>query len=479
MMEHLERKIKDKLQQNRVEINTDELWNEVYPHISPKKDRRVLLYLMFGLIWLVSVVSVAWYFGSEDQGSSLITDTIKSNQREISVNTKNIETSVLKNEAPTDREEKVISFEHPSETTNIESPEISIDQKINIQKKNAGILSQRITETTKANKNSKLQQDLNVASSVFISTKNEDAGNFSGGDFLLEKLNKFVEDSAETKEVTKSDKKYFPSTLTLKNIDPIEYIYPQPTIPNELVAYEQSSDFSRFSVYALGGIYAVNRSLTANVAEPPANLVSRRASESPLESLSSEFGINYRLSENLMLSAGLNYTRINEKIEDTYAEIDTVLLENVIIEYIISSRGSEPVYGNVLAERTVNTSLTAFNRYTDISISFDLTYFLNNRKFTPYFSLGLQQSLRSMQSGYWLLDGSLYDLSNDDNGYLSSKYGLGVRAGVGGHLSLSQRTKLLVGARYSQYLSPITNQNYELKQRYNLLGLHAGFIVKI
>lgn len=479
MMEHLERKIKDKLQQSSIEINTDELWNEVYPHIKPKKDRRAFIFILLGLFWLLSVVGVGWYFHDNDDEPSISNNLIEANEEQNELNEDKIisRKQLEENASSLDNVESIqtIAKEQSSVSSisNLKQTQSTIDQ-------NRKIASRDIVETLANSYPEKSTQEKPTESVSFlkIPIENDDVSTYRK-DMLMDKIQSSIAIAAEDKSKSNVMEDYFPTLILDNAIRLIEYDYPQPNIPNELSAYDPRSDYSRFSVYALGGVNMINRSLTATGTEPSADLVSRESNESPLESLSGELGLSYRFTDNLMLSAGFNYTRINEKIEDTYAVVDTVLLENVIIEYIISSRGSEPVYGNIQAERSVNTSLTAFNRYTDYSLSLDLTYFLNENRFTPYLSLGVQQSIRSTQSGFWLLDGSLYDLADDDSVYLSNNYGLAVRAGIGGQLALSQRTNLAIGARYTQYLNPITNQNYELKQRYSLLGINAGLVVKI
>ena len=472
MMDRLERKIKEKLQNQHVDIDTDELWNEVYPHIKPKRNRRAFVFLLIGLFWFFSVVGVGWYFSS---GAKV--EIADKGDQNVQLTTQNSMVQNDKELTKDDYQEKQVDKDfQQSSLKNENELNIATEKKSQELDLNNPIVSRTFIGTP--NQNTEITQDPNQKlfsqePAIIFDTKEEvNTGDADGSEIK--------ESTSNIEIVSKEDiQEYFPTTILSSSIRPLDFNYDLPVLAIDQADFKPE-ETSRISFYALGGVYTTNKLLDLASAEPSADLSARLNNEKPLESISAEFGISYRLTDKISLSAGLNYLRINEKVSGSYSVTDTVLLENVIIETIISSRGSEPVFGNIQAERTVSTDLQAFNRYTDISLNFDLMYRLSQNRLSPYFSIGVQQSLSSMQAGYWLdSDDILYDIAEDEDEFLSNKYGLGLRAGVGFLLEISDRASFQLGAKYLQQLSPITNQNYTLTQQYNLLGLQAGFTVKL
>ena len=501
-MENLEKNIKNKLQQSQIDIDTDELWNEVYPHIKPKRNRKVLLFILMGFLWLFSLVAVGYYFQSDsisdvkvaevetEKKSPIITDeTTNKAEAKVLDEVPNVSSSVIstvvEEEAKNDNLISVVRQETPAaEKEGQEETSLNkiIKKNIATDKKTPQANTEKIIVTTR-----------NVDESLNNHSRLNDKSHLVQLDNSQNAKEEFnVEKSSNTKPITRQEKftlnksetssSILLSLATLESaISKLTYNYPQPIIPNEFYAeHNYKRDFSKFSIYVLGGISKISRTLALRDNLFANDLVQREAAESPLESIAGELGLSYEIRTNLRLSAGVNYIRFNERIEDSFTITDTVLLENVIIENIISSRGSEPVFGNIRSARTVVTDLKAYNRYSDLALSVDLTYLLRTRGVMPYVSAGLQQSISTSQSGYWLVDtNDLYDLSEDKSSYISNNYGLGLRFGVGVTMDISDRTSLQIGGRYIKYLNPITTNEYNIKQKYDLLGLSAGLNIKI
>ena len=511
-MENFEKKIKDKLLNAKVEIDTDALWAEVYPRIRPNRNRKALLYCLVGFLWLISLVAVGYYYKSDKMPTSDVV-SLKSaeitnrknvqtlNNQELLLQQKNVSSVVISNE----EKEKDSGVVKEIEEINNKANGLKKSQNTTRQEvlKEVGVYRNAENSSTKASspkdRNDHLNAIVQSPPSKTSDNTTEDnvtqelniAKSLAGGlndEFIAAFDNSITNNSASNTIPFDHDDESEPrstigllKTLTSSIIPQLNFEYPQPVIPDELYSeHKTQEDFSRFSVYALGSLSMISRSLSTRDGLGSIDLDNRSSAESPLESFTGEFGLSYALSPNLQLSAGLNYIRINERVEDNYTLIDTVLLENVIIENIISSRGSEPVYGNIFSARTVNTNLTAYNRYTDVALSVDLTYLLRTEGLKPFVSVGIQQSIRSSQTGVWLLNSNeLYDISQDPDSQVSSSYGLGVRLGAGFDINISDRSAIRLGGKYTKYVKSITSDSNPIKQKYSLLGISAGLNIKI
>ena len=492
-MENLEKNIKDKLQQSKIEIDTNKLWNEVYPYIKPERRKRLFVYLLFGFVWLLSLIAVGWHFSasSQDDSHSTSINKIVESQNHLEESKESIEKSKIVNTTSLGNEIEnrklseskfPLSFDQNNgsetivNTKSIRKGAVNKESKVDIQRSINNIPSRSaniFSPASKLNTNNVNDEDLNLNTTSIVKDVIETIDLNNTIKIEPKTVNKI--EALSTKRLNFSNRKLNKTELSLG------YNIPQPVIPLSMYSeYVYDSEYTAFSFYAFGGYSSIDKVLTANDNILTNNLMDRTTSESPLESISGEMGFSYMITPNFQLSAGVNYIRINERVENSYSVTDTVLLENVIIENIISSRGSEPVYGNIQSQRTINTDLRAYNRYSDLALSVDLTYLLSGEALRPYLSLGLQQSVSSTNSGYWLLDNdNLYDISEDQNDYLSNNYGLALRFGAGVDLEISERTSIRVGGRYTKYINAITNKNYELIQKYNLLGLSAGMNIKI
>ncbi len=493
-MENLEKKIKDKLQNNEISVDTNELWSEVYPHIKPKKNRRAFVFLLFGFLWLTSLIGVAYYFSLPNDESVIMVEE-GTDVELVGELAENI--TVAMTESKIIKENKTISaIDEETSTSEVDASQRELEKTKKSSQSNIENTVQEIISKS-STKNLKQKELLkNTVNGARFQTKKikkekptlptfrttEKQGEIQKQEFYTDNtpnLDKSASNSVKMlgSEITRANLSY---NLLNTTASTLPYSYPQPLLPNGFFAEDASyNEFSKFSIYALGGFAGINKKLTARDLSN-ADLESRLAAESNLESISGELGLSYQINPNLLISGGVNYIRINEQIQDSYSVTDVVLLENVIIENIITSRGSEPVYGNIQAERTINTNLTAYNRYSDFALSLELTYLLKSEGLTPYISAGIQQSISSSQTGFWILnDNDLYDISDDPEGHLSDRYGLGLRFGAGVNLDLSSRAALRLGTRFTKYLDPITTETYSLKQKYDLLGLSAGLIIKL
>jgi len=495
-MENLEKKIKDKLQHNEINIDTNELWNEVYPRIKPKRNKKVMFFILTGLLWVTSLFIVGYYCKSDK--TKVVELNVIADNEEMNIASSPVTTQEVSESEKHFDLKSAKDKEYNTENITSEESLSSKSEMINDVNRDSGLSTTSNRSVLQPKKRNHVGNEntrpKKTISQGFVKQLDKVKTSQPDKKIIPEDLGSDIKDeksdlqTIQSRVVSESDINdidrsinNWPATLTNNAIPSLKFEYPQPNIPNDFyAAHVESASFSKLSVYLRGGISSISRSLSAKENIATVDLQQRINAESPLESVSGELGISYQLRPNLLISAGINYNRINEQIQDSYSVTDTVLLENVIIENIISSRGSEPVFGNIESARTVSTNLTAYNRYSDIALSLDLTYLLRTQGVKPYVTAGMQQSISSSQSGYWLInDNDLYDLSQDPNSYLSRSYGLGLRLGVGVDLDLSDRSSLRIGGKYTKYLNSITSEAYSLKQKYNLLGLSAGLNIKI
>lgn len=485
-MSQLERKIKDKLLDHKIEFDTDELWSQVYPQIKPERNRKPILFLLFGALFIVGG-AIGWQLLSVDhlenaELSQLTISNSAKNDEPKSTPIKSTQTNIPAQSKALEKIKPIYNSDKIqdkifAETESNKPTEINNSRQLIIQSQ-----SQPLT----IDRNSILSES--KASSGFTSFESR---NFTTNDEIVTYV---TSGNSETTSAIESKNKQSPLLAFGTEDEEVAYKIPylsqslmpinfEDTYPVMTLGYAEDFEPSaeaKLSIYGLASFFAIDKKLSSSGAEPSSDLARRRDSESALESIAGEIGFSYHLTDRIILSSGLNYIRINEKVSADYSTTDIVDLENVVIENIISPNGMESVYGDVKAERTTTTQLRAYNRYSDLSLSLDLTYLFVTGKWTPYASVGIQQSLSSMQRGYWLLENNtLYDIETDENSFIKSPYGLGVRLSLGGSFSLSDRTSLILSARHIRYASSITSDLYSIQQKYSLLGINAGLSLKL
>jgi hypothetical protein len=176
--------------------------------------------------------------------------------------------------------------------------------------------------------------------------------------------------------------------------------------------------------------------------------------------------------------AGVNYTQVNEKF--IYFNPNEIKYVTVITTRVVIRAPGDTIYINdtLQYQQTGKRTKTTYNRYRNIDIPIVFGYELGNGKIHANINAGVIINVYSWYKGD-VLD-SLYQPVSITTGKGNSIYQFKNNIGVGFLGSISVYYKMtdnlhLVLEPYFRYnLSPMSKQNLNLQQKYNIAGLRAG-----
>ncbi|HUS02891.1 MAG TPA: hypothetical protein VMY77_14235 [Chitinophagaceae bacterium] len=176
--------------------------------------------------------------------------------------------------------------------------------------------------------------------------------------------------------------------------------------------------------------------------------------------------------------AGVNFTQVNEKF--LYFNPSEIKYVTVITTRVVIRAPGDTIYINdtLQYQQTGKRTKITYNRYRNIDIPVVFGYELGNGKIHANINAGVIINVYSWYKGD-VLD-SLYQPVTITTGKSNSIYQFKNNVGVGFLGSISVYYKMtdnlhLVLEPYFRYnLSPMSKQNLNLQQKYNIAGLRAG-----
>ena len=175
---------------------------------------------------------------------------------------------------------------------------------------------------------------------------------------------------------------------------------------------------------------------------------------------------------------GVNYTQVNEKF--IYFNPNEIKFVTIITTRVVIRAPGDTIYINdtLQYQQTGSRTKTTFNRYRNIDIPLVVGYELGNGKIHANINAGVIINVYSWYKGD-VLD-SLYQPVSITTGKANSIYQFKNNIGVGflGSISLYYKMTddlhLLLEPYFRYNLSPMSKQNLNLQQKYNIAGVRAG-----
>lgn len=210
-----------------------------------------------------------------------------------------------------------------------------------------------------------------------------------------------------------------------------------------------------------------------------ANYLEKRKASTKFSSAFSA-GVRYTkvFNNGTSVRAGVNYTQVNEKF--VYFNPNEIKYVTVITTRVVIRAPGDTIYINdtLQYQQTGTRTKTTFNRYRNIDIPLVIGYELGNGKIHANINAGVIINIYSWYKGD-VLD-SLYQPVTITTGKGNSIYQFKNNIGVGfiGSVSLYYRMtdnmRLVLEPYFRYNLSPMSKQNLNLQQKYNIAGLRAG-----
>lgn len=208
--------------------------------------------------------------------------------------------------------------------------------------------------------------------------------------------------------------------------------------------------------------------------ENPSLIELRYNTERPMLSYSTGLLIGF-LYKGFSVKSGIDYEQINEQF-------------NMVIKNVISTKTVITIDTKINPDGTIITTrdttiqeivgendIKKNNTFRSVNIPLLLGYYMNFNQHTILFNAGLtfntyfnpHGTLATSSMNTVLFDGR-------DNKVFKNNIGISINAGVEYSFRLNKGLFFYTGPQFKVNLKSITNQEYELKQRYRLLGFSLG-----
>ena len=176
--------------------------------------------------------------------------------------------------------------------------------------------------------------------------------------------------------------------------------------------------------------------------------------------------------------AGVNYTQVNEKF--IYFNPNEIKYVTVITTRVVIRAPGDTIYINdtLQYQQTGTRTKTTYNRYRNIDVPIVFGYELGNGKIHANINAGVIINIYSWYKGD-VLD-SLYQPVTITTGKGNSIYqfknniGVGFLGSISVYYKMTDNLHLLLEPYFRYNLSPMSKQNLNLQQKYNIAGLRAG-----
>ena len=215
-----------------------------------------------------------------------------------------------------------------------------------------------------------------------------------------------------------------------------------------------------------------------------ANYLQKRKASTEFASAFSA-GVRYTkvFNNGTSVRAGVNYTQVNEKF--LYFNPSEIKYVTVITTRVVIRAPGDTLYFNdtLQYQQTGSRIKTTYNRYRNIDVPLVIGYELGNGRIHANINAGVIINIYSWYKGD-VLD-SLYQPVTITTGKSNSIYqfknniGVGFLGSVSLYYKMTDKLHLLLEPYFRYNLSPMSKENLNLQQKYNIMGIRAGVRVDL
>ncbi len=498
MNPEFEKYAREQFQQQEAEVDTDELWANVYPHVKKEKSKRRFFWLFF-LGLLIGMASYALIDNSsgpfdfaqgKSESESFDAELSKCEESEV---TKAMDETTAKtsgelttiastekiNSTPTTVENTATKLTSTEQTTKqttgsytLKHNELKTNEKLN--NKSGTNASQNISSAPQV----KTENTINTSTptsteSDLTEDKNSTVANFGSG------FSSLKESSLERLQMP---------ALLFESFEIIA-IESKGSISKNILDDDEDDGRTppalrniRFGLGLYGGISKSSRLLSAqndSIETVKDILDARNTYERQLETLHLGFSVlvqkKLQNNHNLYLRTGLEYTRVasvltreSERVEiDSTDGVTEVLINNVTGQ-------TDSIMGQVAVVRTTSYKKRTYNYTHLLDIPVVTGYQLGNYPWTIGIEAGVYINLSARYVGETARPNSTYyDLEEDDFRWYRSKLSLTPFVGVHAAYYLSENMQIYVSPGF-KFPTLVSTDEYRLDEKYSHLGLRAG-----
>ncbi len=447
--QQFENKIKAALQGHQSEVDADAIWAAIEPQVDAMNRRKKRQgFVWFWLVGLALAVGAWGYFYQNENSSD-----IENRLQDMAV--ENIATHTP---APDNTGDNALNSIHPDKLNTTGDSE-KIAQHI-VQNKTP---HSRRTENMQANIISQPEAEIAPTQLEIKPIYLTETSSINQEELLLK--------TEENIFTTPSPLPFLPIDLKYKDKNK------QPDLPTINLVEKAPQPIYRKKYFLSAGIQGsisfVDRQLEAKDSNYTELLSLRERNERELEAF--QFGLRLTLQHRsgLGLTSGLNFTQINEQYRyySTVIKVDTV----PGIKYLVINLDNDtiPIYGDVPLETKTSYKKEYYNNYRMIEVPVLAGYHLRHRNFSLAAQAGVFVNVGLNVQGK-VLQSVSEDVDIEEADIYRSSVGLSYYFGVSAGYFINDNIEAYISPFMRYMPSNIANDNYGLKQNYNLYGVNIG-----
>jgi len=477
-MDNKEKYIIESISRHRESVDTDALWAGLDGAIPQKRKRRGIVWFWFGLALIGILGSFGYVLNSNTPQNVVNSIAHQNDNSDLENNTISTENSQpeIKTETFTLKKEEI-------EKTNTNESRINNTKSI---KKEA---TQTLTNTinlSRIAKNSIENRDRNGLdnTNIFERAKDENQDlykrDYTSGPSLFMISDPITEEKGgEIASEIVSRGVELTSLLMKREIYLFGYTRPQISLsaqPKPYVDLTKNTNIKRWSIFAIGGISAVTRSLSTEDPEFIDRINRRNKIEEVLGGWQLESGVGYQLSGAISMTLGLRINQIHERSTFTTEYIIPNVEDGV--ETIIHNQDGTQTFLTgaieVLTERSTSEIRNNIFRYYSIPLSIKYRL-IESQNYKISLNSGLSYSLSQSYSGYTSFDSGqpAYSLTDDDSSLFTKRDAISYGFGIDFDKSIGHNWDLNFGLGIWNMNSVNSNSN-PIKQKYRTYTLTFG-----
>jgi len=484
----IENKIRDQVYHHETLIDNDQLWNAIQ---RKQNKRRPFFYWLLSGLMLFALGGYAYsYFNIANENSNIEASSFAQTTETTPTLNKNSNTDLTQTATPlaqdavssTDQQKNIKPTENLKTVTESKKTKThsTTSRKKNNQKQS---FVSSISNSTTSNSTSALQKL--AAATTPVVTPTFAAKAEVSKTTAAPKTQNLV---SSTKSKTASPSSLRFGLSDLQNIDdrysalsgysrmanPLSrrVLKTKRSLKRQIDCYDHSRKKNPLYVLAYAGPAYVMKSLSNATTNTEVNdyIQLREETERVLEGWRTGLMLKYVHKSGVYGKFGIEWMRINEKME--YGETEeTTVIETQIVKWIVNEQGdSNAITGPVTVTYTKSTNWEIFNKYTFVNVPLMLGYQQEKGKWTYAAEAGVIINNSFKFSGMIINDQNAIDEPN----HFRSKIGLSLTAGVGMGYSLTDNLKLWMTPSLKYDLGNVNENNYSINQRYTSIGLLAG-----
>ena len=230
----------------------------------------------------------------------------------------------------------------------------------------------------------------------------------------------------------------------------------------------------QFSAALQGGIAFTDRKLEPRADSHGTDLLSlREKTERPLETTQLGVMLEARHRSGFELAAGLQYTRINERFQYLGESVETDTVYG--IQFLVRNLYGEidTIFGGVPLKRTTTFRKEYYNHINLIEIPIMVGYRTSGSDLSFGVRAGVFLNLKTTATGQ-VLDYASAPVNIEDAGIIKTRIGLSYYLGLSASYKITDNLEIHVSPFARLFPKSITEDSYDLRQKYRLYGLSAG-----